>query len=387
VTSSADQIVAAVTHARSVPAEARGRLAARVRADGSRSDLLVETCHRVEVYSIEPRTADRFPPDRPADGVTVLRGRAAIRHAISVAVGRDSVVVGEDQVLHQLRAALAAAKSAGDVDPVLERLFAMALRAGRRARSWSDGPSRSLADLAIERLREVSGDLSGRELLVVGSGEMGRLAILAGLAAGAVVAVTSRSSDKAATLAGAAGCRVDDFDPGRRAAGYAAVVVALAGPWAIGSETIGALAASDTLVVDLSVPPALPETLVDRLGPRLSSADDLARERSGMQPPSRRVLARLDALVDQTAEEFLAWLDGRDRRAAASALVQRADAERAAELAELWRRLPDLGPEARATIERMSEHLAERLLREPLERLGADVDGRHERAVRELWAL
>jgi hypothetical protein len=65
----------------------------------------------------------------------------------------------------------------------------------------------------------------------------------------------------------------------------------------------------------------------------------------------------------------------------------RADHEREAELAVLWQRLPDLPPEARATIEGMTRHLAQRLLREPLERLGRDSDGRDGRAVRDIFAL
>jgi glutamyl-tRNA reductase len=78
---------------------------------------------------------------------------------------------------------------------------------------------------------------------------------------------------------------------------------------------------------------------------------------------------------------------GRDGRAAAEALIKRADREREAELAVLWRRLPDLQPEARDAIEGMTRHLARRLLREPLERLGRDSDGHDERAVRDIFAL
>jgi hypothetical protein len=68
-------------------------------------------------------------------------------------------------------------------------------------------------------------------------------------------------------------------------------------------------------------------------------------------------------------------------------LIERADRERQAELAALWRRLPDLEPEARGAIEGMTRHLADRLLREPLERLGRDTDGRDERVVRDIFAL
>jgi glutamyl-tRNA reductase len=67
--------------------------------------------------------------------------------------------------------------------------------------------------------------------------------------------------------------------------------------------------------------------------------------------------------------------------------VQRADRAREAELAALWRRFPDLEPEARDAIEGMTRHLADRLLREPLERLGRDADGRDGRAIRDIFAL
>lgn len=382
-----DQIVAHIVHARAVPATARERFASSFSAEPLRDGLLLETCHRVEFYSADS-AADgrRRGPVALPEGGTVLRGAAAVRHALSVAVGRDSVVVGENQVLHQLRQALGAAQAGGALDPVLQRLFALALRAGRRARSWQT-PSLSLADLAVDRLQRHGGGIVGRDVLVVGSGEMGRLAAHAARSAGASVSVSSRSVDRAAALARSTGGRLEELDPRGRVRRYVGIVIALRGLWPLEPGTIDALAEGTVLVVDLSVPAAVPEHLAVSLGARLTTADDLALDEAGSPPASRRTLARLDALVDQTTEEFLAWLDGRERRAAASALVERANTEREAELAELWRRLPDLDEEARATIEGMSRHLAARLLREPLERLGADADGRHERAVRELWAL
>src|SRR5207247_1202770 len=111
--------------------------------------------------------------------------------------------------------------------------------------------------------------------------------------------------------------------------------------------------------------------------------DTLARGDAGPGPKDSST-ARLDALVDRSTADFVAWLNGRDGRAVAEALVARADREREAELAVLWRRLPDLEPEARHAIEGMTRHLANRLLREPLERLGRDTEGRDERAIRDM---
>lgn len=379
-------IVALVTHARQVPAVKRERFGAQLRAQLGGTGLVFETCHRVEGYVV---CADRAEQARLAASVPVggqtLVGGPAVRHAIAAAVGRDSVVVGEDQILHQLRASVNAAANAGRLDPVLARMFALALRAGRRARSWRQGPPRSLADVALSVIERQCGAIGGRDILVVGAGRMGHLTARAAAAAGASVSVANRSTEGAQSVATVTGARIVPFDPGVGAGSFAGVIVALSGPWSIAAHTVDALRRSGAVVVDLSVPTAVPTQAVAAIGQRFVSADALALADPGQLQAG--LLARLDVLVDSTTAEFLAWLAGRDRRAAAEALIRRADRERDAELAVLWRRLPDLPPEARDAIEGMTRHLARRLLREPLERLGRDADGRDERVVRDLFAL
>jgi glutamyl-tRNA reductase len=383
-------IVALITHARDVPAIERARFATQLRDELTGATLILETCHRVEGYVVGADDAERLAlvVALPAGGRALI-GEDAIRHAIAVAVGRDSVVVGEDQVLHQLRASVDAARTAGGLDPALERLFALALQAGRRARSWRQGPLRSLADVAISSIERQAGPLPGRDILVVGAGPMGHLAARAAAAAGSSVSVANRSAEGAEAVAATTGARIEAFDPGRRAGVFAGVIVALGGPWPIGAETVDSLVASGTVVVDLSVPVAVPEMAAAALGLRFVSGDSLALADADAEPGTLLggSLARLDALADRTTDEYLRWLRGRDGRAAAEALVERADREREVELAALWRRLPDLEPEARVAIERMTRHLARRLLRQPLERLGRDSDGRDERAVRDIFAL
>ena len=378
-------IVALVTHARHVPAIERQRFAAAIHRESAGLAFTLETCHRVEAYLGNTDDAALLARALPA-GARTLTGEQAVHHAMTVAVGRDSVVVGEDQILHQLRVSVDAARAAGTLDTALERLFAMALQAGRRARSWRQGPARSLADVALAAIERQVGPIRGRGVLVVGAGRMGRLSARAAVAAGASVAVANRSADGAAALAASAGARVEAFDPQARIGGFAGVVVALAGPWPIAAATIDALAGSTTVVVDLSVPAAVPAGLTEILGARLITADALALDDVGPAAQEGSA-ARLDALVDRSTAEFVTWLKGRDARVAAAALEQRADRAREAELAALWRRFPDLGPEARDAIELMTRHLADRLLREPLERLGRDADGRDGRAIRDIFAL
>ena len=378
-------IVALVTHARHVQAVERERFASALRREVAEKALLLETCHRVEAYLTSADDAERLAAAIPTGG-RALVGEQAVHHAMTVAVGRDSVVVGEDQILHQLRTSVDAARHTGSLDPSLERLFAVALQAGRRARSWRQGPPRSLADVALASIERQAGPIRGRDVLVVGAGRMGRLAVRAALSAGASVAIANRSPERAEALAASTGARIEAFDPGARTGSFASLIVALAGPWPIGAETIDALATSATVLVDLSVPAAVPATLAEILGRRLITADDLALAdvASAAQDSSS---ARLDALADRSTAAFLDWLQRRAGRATAEALVEHADREREAELAVLWRRHPDLEPQVREAIEAMTEHLTTRLLREPLERLGRDADGQDERAIRDLFAL
>ena len=376
-------VVTISAHARGVAAPVRERLSALIREFGA-GGLVLETCHRVELYATERDIPSSLVGSLPP-GVVVRDGESAARHAIAVAVGLDSVVVGEDQVLHQLRSAIAAARTSGRLDPDVERLMNVALRAGRTARSWRTGPAPTLADAALEAARRRIVELRGALILVVGSGQMGRLAAQRASALGARVVIASRSRAHATSVALAVGAVSTTIDPGPAARDFEAVLVALRGPWILSPETVDALAGGSAVVVDLSMPSAVPGRLATALGDRLVSIDGLAAEPAA--PGSRKDHDRMAALVDQSLAEFQRWADGRDRRATAEALVRRAEAERSAHLDRLWRSFPEIDHQARLAIEQMSRHLIERLLREPLERLGDDDDGRATVAARELFAL
>ena len=383
-----EPVIAITAHARQVPATERTRLAARLRAELGARAVILETCHRVEAYTTGHDESDlaAMASWLPA-GSRVQSGDAAVRHAIAVAAGWDSVVVGEDQILHQLREAIEAARTAAALEATIERLFTVALRTGRRARSWQRGRRRSLGDVAVEVIEGAIGSIRDRDILVVGAGRMGELAARAAAHAGARLTVANRSIERAHALAVAVGGHVIELDPGPAVAPFAAVIVALGGPWLIAPSTVDGLANGTAFVVELSVPSAISALLAKQLADRLVTADDLAvrtnEDRRGDRAPDRRS----DELIEAAVREFSDWLARGDSRAAADALNRRADREREAELAALWRKLPTLEPEARDAIEGMTRHLAARLLREPLERLGRDSDGVDERVVRDLFAL
>ena len=240
----------------------------------------------------------------PPGGLTLI-GAAAVRHAVAVAAGSDSVVVGEDQVLHQIRLTVETSRSAGTLDPTLERLFASALHAGRRARSWRSGPRRSLADVALGAVEDRIGPIRDRQILGRVPGQMGRLVTRAAAAAGAVVSIANRSRARADGVALATGASVVAFDPGHDTGSFAAVVIALGGPWSVGTDTRQALHDGTTVVVDLSVPVSVPLAIADGIGDRFVSADDLARASAEPAGSHDTMAARSEALIERTTTDFL----------------------------------------------------------------------------------
>ena len=378
-------VVAVIAAAPEVPAAARERLRPDVEAVADRlGAVVVETCHRVELVGGEAAASSaalaEFVATAPT-GAVRLDGTAAARHVVSLAVGLESAILAEDQVLHQLRVAVAGARRRGRLAPELETLLETALRAGRTARSWRPGGGRSLADVVFERAAASGVAIDGSTVLVVGTGEMGRLVARAARARGARVVVAGRSVDRARVAAGAVGATVAPFDPGPAVGDAAVVVIALRGQWAIAPVTAAALR-HVPVVVDLSQPAALDD---DARPPHALGIDDLATDAGPAGSDALR--RRLEGLRDARLADYLDWWARRSALAAARSLAGHIERERREALAALWRRRPDLGAVEQAEIDALTRRLAERLFREPFERLGRDPDGSRERAARELFGL
>ena len=257
---------------------------------------LLSTCHRVEVYgfgrppAIDPRLA-------------LLEGGSAIEHLLRVAAGLESAVIGEDEVLHQVRQALREARDRGGPDARLGRLLETAVRAGRRARANRTASGIGLADRALGWLQEKA-PMSGKPVLVAGSGRMGSALAHAARAAGATVTVASRDAAKAGRLAGVYGGRGVGLAEGARLAGTSsAVAIALAGVW---TELEGA--AELPPVADISAPTAVPESVRRRLNGSFLGIDELF---DGRRPLPGGYIEEAERVVTSLAAEYGAWLEGR----------------------------------------------------------------------------
>jgi glutamyl-tRNA reductase len=396
-------LVALVAHARFVPSEEReafGDAAAAIAADPRA--ILLRTCHRVELYAVD-EPVDGLPPlALPAlpDGARRLEGIGAARHVFTVAAGLDSVVVGEDQILHQLRECLsdrhvpAAERCPVDIGshsptatglhPAIERLFQIALHLGRETRSWREGPPRSLADVALDRIVPSTGPLLRRRVLVVGAGRMARLAALAASRQGAHVLVANRSSDRAAALAFDASGEPAAFGADVPLPSADAYVLAISARWPLSDDARATLLAGAQPVIDLSSPPALDAATRDALGARYTSVDDLAR--SPQDELRKRLRIRFERVLDDAEQRYAQWVRARASVPAIQALTDQAEARRAEELDRLFRRA-DLADADRELVVQMSHRLVAGLLHAPLVKLRDDDTGELERAARDLFAL
>jgi glutamyl-tRNA reductase len=162
-------------------------------------------------------------------------------------------------------------------------------------------------------------------------------------------------------------------------------IVAVGGTWPADAATTARIAEAGGTVVDLSSPPAIPESLQQALEDRFVSVDDLAHTPEAK--PHERLKRRVDRLVGEVAVEFETWAATRGCVPAIRAIADHAEARRAAELERLLRRAPALEPDVRELVDEMSHRLVSGLLHAPLAALRSDVDGERDRLVRELFGL
>ncbi|HEX4840874.1 MAG TPA: glutamyl-tRNA reductase, partial [bacterium] len=255
-------------------ASAYGPLLAHLQAlSGVHESVLLSTCNRTEVLLVtaaEPPMGDvahllstvrHVAPESFSSYLAVHRNVDAARHTLRVAAGLESMVVGEQQILGQVRQAFNAARAAGATGPVLNRLLQLAIAGGRRVRQQT-GLSRrasSVPHAALALSRRVFGSLRGRAVVIVGAGEIAGLTAKVFAASGVrITAVANRSVNAADLLASRYGAESLALDAVGEAAASADVMVVSVGadPPVLGPEAFKGIGARTTplLVIDLGVP-------------------------------------------------------------------------------------------------------------------------------------
>ncbi len=376
----------------------------REQIDGRDGAGLLVTCHRVELYGVGGEAVARaLEAAAGARGLAPLRryrGLDAVRHLLRLAAGLESAVTGEDEILHQVRGLLDAVRENGHADPAMVRALELAAGVGRRARAERSRPQeRSLADRALDWVATRGGQIRGGSVMVAGAGVMGR-ALAAGAARrGAAVTVASRDPARARALALAIGGSWASLEEAAtRAVDARVLLIALGGRWDAFADRWrraapgwSAPGGQHPVMVDLSSPPAVPESVRAALGEQFIDVDHLfARGPSAAaeaEEVRRAYVEHAERLVEDACEQYARWVAARPSVATLRTLRASAEAQRSRELERLFRRLPGLDPRERALVSAFSEQLVARLLHGPSARLHDDTDGTAAEAARMLFDL
>ena len=395
--------VAGMSH-RSAPVEVRERVAfppcagrsflRRLKDDGVVSEaVLLSTCNRTEVYAVvehegaRGRVLDLLAEDRGVDRASLeqdtywLTDAQAVRHLYRVASSLDSMVVGEGQILGQVREAYRAATEEHCAGQILNRLFHTSLRVGKKVRSETGigDSSLSVPRVAVKLAEEVFGDLAGRRALVLGAGDMSELVVEHLKSRGiADLLIANRTPERATLLAERVGGRAVPFDALPAELPEVDVVVSStgSGEWVVRSETVAGaleLRSEPLFFIDIAVPRDIDPVVQTLRSVYLYDIDDLQavveRNAEGRQDAAEEG----EAMISPAVLEFMGWLSTLHVVPLIQELRDGAEQIRRHELARALKRL-ELSPEEAASVERMSHSLVNKLLHGPIQEIKARAE-------------
>ncbi len=398
-----------------VPAEDLGKaVAGLARRDNVREALVLSTCNRTEVYVVAERFHGAYGDvreflcelgDLSVDELTPhlysQHDDAAATHLFEVAAGLDSAVLGESEILGQVRSAWEVAQGEGAARSTLNLLVRSAIQAGKRARTETaiGRGTASVSHAAVEMLGDIVGDLAGRRVLVVGAGAMGDgVAVALGKAGLAEVVVTNRSEARAESLAARVGATAVGFEQLAPAVADADVVIAGTGAGTpvlteeIVSEAMESRVSDRPLhIVDIAVPRDVEPAVGELASVTVLDLDDLRDWADHGLATRAGEAERVRGIVREEVENFV--VESTARQAAPLVASMRAAAEeiRSAETERFATRLSALGDRERAAVDALTKAIVSKLLHEPSVRLktqaGSPQGERNAAAVRELFDL
>jgi glutamyl-tRNA reductase len=350
--------------------------------------MIVSTCNRVELLAaVESRETDLkvflyrhfgLDPALLEPHIYVQRDLEAVRHLFRVAASLDSMVVGEPQILGQVKEAFAVARASGTVAGQLEHLLQSAFAAAKRIRSETEigSSSVSIASVAVDLARKIFGSLQGRTVFLVGAGKMSELAArhLVEQGAGAIL-VSNRTQERARSMAEPFQGRVIPFEQLYEAASEADIVISSTGaPHPIfrrehGQAFLHRRRNRPMFFIDIAVPRDVDPAMGKLEGIFVYDIDDLQQVAAAHMAERSRVASDAETLIDGEVERFHQRQRTVDAAPAIVALQRQAEEIRQSELRRVQARLGMLSAEQVAAVEALTRGLVNKFLHPPMQAL------------------
>jgi glutamyl-tRNA reductase len=363
---------------------------------GIREGLILSTCNRVELLTLQDDNTEaantqpqiktdllRFlheyfavPPHDIQPHLYEFREREAVRHLFRVASSLDSMVVGEPQILGQVKDSYTIAREVGAVSTHLESLLQRTFTVAKKVRSETQigSSSVSIASVAVDLARKIFGSLEGKTVLLVGAGKMSELAARHLIQQGAAsILVTNRTPARAEQIAADFSTpnihtEAIPFDALYDQAARADIVITSTGaPQKIfgrshGQHFLQRRRNRPMFFIDIAVPRDVDPRMNEVEGCFVYDIDDLQQVATANLADRSREAAAAETIVSREVEKYQQRLHSLDAVPAIKALQQQAEAIREAELARSAKRLADLTPQQREAIDALTRALTAKLL-------------------------
>ncbi|MDO8578655.1 MAG: glutamyl-tRNA reductase [Dehalococcoidales bacterium] len=374
--------------------------------------IILSTCNRTEVYIAEndgrdvEKTGLKFfqtylniPDDELTRCAYVITNQQEVaKNLYRITCGLDSLIIGEYEILGQVGNALEAAEKSGMVNLLLRHLFQGAIRAGRRVREET-GISKnalSVSSVAVELAAQIIPDLSKSRLLVIGTGEAGRLVAKASKERGVTqIAVASRTLERAAELADLLGGKAVDMYNLFDELGHCDIVVGCASsPHALVDaarieSVMKGRPAVPLVIIDIAVPRNVADNVKGVNNVFLYNIDDLTEISEANRKLREVEISRAESIIREELEDLNVWWHSLESRPAVTALMEKAEAIRSAQLNSTLKKLRPLTQEENDYLEAMTKSIVVKLLKDPVHYLknNAEGDGDGIELIRQLFRL
>lgn len=353
--------------------------------------VLLSTCNRTEVYICTCDSSSNeanlreflanhagLPVGELEGMLYICRGAEAVEHLMQVGAGLDSLVLGENEILGQVRAAAETAQASGATGPILSTLFRYAIRAGKRARAETEIGSGdiSVASVVVELAEGAFGPLNDRTALLIGAGKVSSLTARALVRAGLrCIMIANRTYEQAEKLAERLNGTVVHFDVLGETLTQADIVICSTGAPHIVLHADAVEKAQKAregrplLVADLAVPRDADPSIASIPGVQLANIDDLDIIVKTGHSLTASVCQEVEAIIKQERDDYRQWFGTRRCVPVIKALHNKAETIYQAEVEQTLRRLGPLTPDQEKLVQALGKAIASKLLHEPTIRL------------------